>query len=325
MVFKKMLAAFGVGGPSVDTVLATPVVQPGGTLSGTVHIRGGERDTLIEYVSVGLVTRVEVEGHDSEYDTTVEFHRVHLTGSFTLAAGAQQALPFTVELPWETPVTRFYGTPLHGMTMGVRTELSVAKAVDKTDIDPVGVEPLPLQAAVMEAFTRLGFHFTRADLERGRISGVHQTLPFYQEIEFHPSQAYAGRMRQLELTFVTSPQGMDVILEFDKRGFMGSHDTFSRHHVSHADAGRTDWPAVVDGWIRAALDRHGSSHGGYGHGGGHGFHGGHGGHQSHGGHRGHGMGGVAAGAAAGFVGGMVAGEVAEEVFDMDMDFGSGDE
>ena len=31
MVFKKMLAAFGVGGPSVDTVLATPVVQPGGT------------------------------------------------------------------------------------------------------------------------------------------------------------------------------------------------------------------------------------------------------------------------------------------------------
>ena len=60
---------------------------------------------------------------------------MHLTGSFTLAAGAQQALPFSVEVPWETPVTRFYGTPLHGMTMGVRTELSVAKSVDKTDID----------------------------------------------------------------------------------------------------------------------------------------------------------------------------------------------
>ncbi|MEU7825222.1 sporulation protein [Catellatospora sp. NPDC049133] len=324
MVFKKMLAAFGVGGPSVDTVLATPVVQPGGTLSGTVHIKGGDHDTLIEYVSVGLVTRVEVEGHDSEYDATVEFHRVHLTGSFTLAAGAQQSLPFSFDVPWETPVTRFYGTPLHGMTMGVRTELSVAKAVDKTDLDPVGIEPLPLQAAVMEAFSRLGFHFTRADLERGRIHGVHQTLPFYQEIEFHPSHAYAGRMRQLELTFVTSPQGMDVVLEFDKRGFLGSHDTFSRHHVSHADAATTDWPSVVDGWIRGALDRHGSGHGGYGHGGGggHGFHGGHGGHQSH---RGHGMGGVAAGAAAGFLGGMVAGEVAEEVFDMDMDFGFGDE
>lgn len=321
MVFKKMLAAFGVGGPSVDTVLATPVVQPGGTLSGTVHIKGGDHDTLIEYVSVGLVTRVEVEGHDSEYDTSVEFHRVHLTGSFTLPAGGQHQLPFSVEVPWEAPVTRFYGTPLHGMVMGVRTELSVAKAVDKTDLDPLAIEPLPVQAAVMEAFTRLGFRFTRADLERGRIHGVHQTLPFYQEIEFYPSPAYAGRMRQLELTFVTSPQGMDVILEFDKRGFLGSsHDSFSRHHVSHADAATTDWPAVVDGWIRQALDRHGAHGGGYGHGGGHG-------HGSHG-HRGHGigMGGVAAGAAAGFVGGMVAGEIAEEAFDMDMDmdFGFGE-
>ncbi|MEV4413207.1 sporulation protein [Catellatospora sp. NPDC049609] len=315
MVFKKMLAAFGVGGPSVDTVLATPVVQPGGTLSGTVHVKGGDHDTLIEYVSLGLVTRVEVEGHDSEYDTTVEFHKLHLTGSFTLAAGTSHQLPFSIEVPWETPVTSFYGTPLHGMTMGVRTELSVAKAVDKTDIDPVRIEPLPVQAAVMEAFTRLGFHFSRADLERGRIHGVHQTLPFYQEIEFYPSQAYASRMRQLELTFVTSAQGMDVVLEFDKRGFLGSHDTFSRHHVSHADVASTDWPSVVDGWIRQALDRHGSAGFG-GHGGGHGFHGGHG----HG-HRGHGMGGAVAGAAAGFVGGMVAGEIAEEVFDVDMGFG----
>ncbi|MDI1465719.1 sporulation protein [Catellatospora sp. KI3] len=321
MVFKRMLSALGVGGPSVDTVLSTPVVRPGGVLAGQVHIRGGERDNHIEYVSIGLVTRVEVEHGDSEYGSTVEFQHVRLTGPFTLAAGANQVLPFQLEIPWEAPVTAFYGTPLRGMTMGVHTELSVANAVDKTDLDPVAIEPLPLQAEIMEAFTRLGFQFARADLERGRIHGVHQTLPFYQEIEFYPSPAYSGRMRQLELTFVTGPQGMDVVLEFDKRGFAGGHDTFSRHHVSHADAGRTDWTAVIDGWLRQALERHGAhgyghqqyGHQQYGHGG-HGY--GHGRHGSHG-HDGYGMGTVVAAGAAGFLGGMVAGEVAEEVFDFD--------
>ncbi|GHJ44444.1 sporulation protein [Catellatospora sp. TT07R-123] len=326
MVFKRMLSALGVGGPSVDTVLSTPVVRPGGILAGQVHIRGGERDTLIEYVSIGLVTRVEVEHGDSEYGSTVEFQHVRLTGAFTLAAGATQTLPFQLEIPWEAPVTAFYGTPLRGMTMGVHTELSVANAVDKTDLDAVAIEPLPLQAEIMEAFTRMGFQFARADLERGRIHGVHQTLPFYQEIEFYPAPAYSGRMRQLELTFVTSPHGMDVVLEFDKRGF-GSHDSFSRHHVSHADAGRTDWTAVIDGWIRQALERHGShgyghqqyGHQQYGHqqyGHGYGHHGGHG----HGGD-GYGMGTVVAAGAAGFLGGMVAGEIAEEVFDFDDDGG----
>lgn len=306
MVFKKMLAALGVGGPSVDTVLATPGVQPGGKLSGQVNIKGGDRDVQIEYVSVGLVTRVEVESGDQEYSKNVEFHRIHVAGAFTLPAGADHRLPFTTEIPWETPITTIFGQHLRGMTMGVHTELSVAKAVDKTDLDPLHIQPLPIHEAILDAFGSLGFRFGRADLERGRIHGVHQTLPFYQEIEFHPSPAYAGRIRQLEVTFVTAPGGVDVILEFDKRGFLGSHDTFSRYHVRHDQAHATDFIQLVDGWVRQAADRH-ASFPQQAHRGGHG--------------RGIGAGGIAAGVAGGVVGGMILGEVFDEIGDaMDFDF-----
>ncbi|HCT81473.1 MAG TPA: sporulation protein [Micromonosporaceae bacterium] len=312
MVFKKMLAALGVGGPSVDTVLAAPSVQPGGKLTGQVNIKGGDHDTVIEYVSLGLVTRVEVESGDSEYSKNMEFHRIHVAGSFTLPAKTTQSLPFTMDIPWETPITSVYGQHLHGMTMGVHTELSVAKAVDKTDLDPLQIQPLPVHEAILDAFLRLGFRFSRADLERGQIYGLHQTLPFYQEIEFYPSPAYSGRIRQLELTFVTSPTGIEVVLEFDKRGFLGgSHDSFSRYQVRHDQAANTDWVQVVEGWVRQAVDKHSSfgghmPHQGSGHG------------KPHG--RGHGMGGVAAGVAGGVVGGMILGEVFEDMGGMDMDF-----
>ncbi len=316
MVFKKMMRAFGAGGPSVDTVLVNPNTRPGLSLDGQVHVVGGEHAVDIEHVALGLVTRVEVEGHDVDYDSTVEFHRVAVAGAFRLEAGERREIPFRFPVPWETPVTDVYGQRLHGMTMGLRTELSVARAVDKGDLDPVAVHPLPAQERILDAFSRLGFGFTRADLEHGRIHGVHQTLPFYQEIEFYPPPQYARGVNQVELTFVADPQGVEVILEFDKRGgFLSEgHDTYGRFRVEHAAVDHTDWTAVVDGWVRQAAERHaGLFGGGHGHGMapyGHG-------------HRGHGMG-LAAGVAGGVLGGMVLGEAVEEVFEDDNDFGGGD-
>ena len=73
MVFKRMLRAMGVGGPSVETVLANPNCRPGGYLEGQVHVIGGEHAVDIEYVAVGLMTRVEMESGDSEYNTDQEF------------------------------------------------------------------------------------------------------------------------------------------------------------------------------------------------------------------------------------------------------------
>ncbi|AGZ38887.1 Sporulation-control protein spo0M [Actinoplanes friuliensis DSM 7358] len=307
MGFKKMLGAFGVGGPSVDTVLTDPTTRPGASLAGQVNLVGGNHDVEIEHITLGLVTRVEVEGGQGEYGATGEFHRVGVSGPLRLAEKQQLSLPFEFVVPWETPITAVHGQHLRGMTMGVRTEVSIARAIDKGDLDPVSVHPLPIQERILEAFARLGFQFKNADLEYGRIAGVHQTLPFYQEIEYYPPAQYAHGINEVELTFVTNPQTVEIVLEFDKRGgmFSGGHDSYGRYTVPHSDADSADWAQVVDGWVREALSHHQQpAYGGYG--------GGHGGHS-----RGHGAGGVVAGVAGGLAAGYVAGEVMEEVFEDD--------
>ncbi|RQX03856.1 sporulation protein [Micromonospora inaquosa] len=356
MVFKKMLGAFGVGGPSVDTVLSNPNTRPGLMLGGQVNLTGGSHDVEIDHITVGLVTRVEMDGAGEEYDALVEFHRVHVSGSLHLRAGQHLSLPLQVPMPWETPVTSLYGQPLHGMTMGLRTEVAVRGAVDKGDLDPVYVHPLPVQERILEAFGRLGFQFKGADLERGHISGVHQSLPFYQEVEYYAAPQYAHGINEVELTFVAAERGVDIVLEFDKRGglFTGGHDSYGRYHAAHADADSVDWAAQVDTWVRQALDQYQglrANHGygqpaygqpahGYGAPGGypppqqsgygHAAYGQHGGghYEDHHERRGPGMGamaaGVVGGAALGFAGGMVA----EEVFDSfggDEDEGGDDE
>lgn len=259
MVFKRLMQAMGVGGPSVQTVLANPNCRPGGQLEGRVQVVGGDHPVDVSWISLGLLTRVEVESGDSEYNTNQEFGRLQLTGAFQLAPGQRHDVPFRFQVPWETPLTDLYGQHLHGMTMGLRTELEVARAVDSGDLDAVAVHPLPAQERLLEALLRLGFRFARADVERGHIYGVRQQLPFYQEIEFYPAPQYAGAMNQLEVTFVTDPQQIQVVLEVDKRGglFTEGRDAFGRFTVDHATADRTDWAAQLDGWLRQSLSRRG--------------------------------------------------------------------
>ena len=259
MVFKKMLSALGVGAPTVDTVLANPNTRPGLTLTGQVNLTGGSQAADLEHVAVALVTAVEVEHGGGEHRGVMEFHRMPVAGPMRLEPGQQHAIPFTLPVPWETPITDVYGQRLRGMTMGLRTEVAIARAVDKGDLDPVQVHPLPAQERILDAFARLGFRFIGADLEHGRIHGVNQTLPFYQEIEFYPAPQYAGAINQLELTFVTTPQQVQVVLEIDKRGglFVEGRDAFGRFTVDHVGGEGVDWSAQLDSWLRQSIQRRG--------------------------------------------------------------------
>ncbi|MFE0155578.1 sporulation protein [Nonomuraea sp. NPDC059007] len=327
MVFKRMLGAFGIGGPTVDTVLATPRVQPGGLLTGEVRLKGGDFDAEIEHITLGLVARVELEHSEGEGEGLGEFFRTSVSGPFTLRQGEERALGFQVSLPWELPISEIAGQRLTGMAVGVRTELAIAKAVDKGDLDPVSVEPLPSQARILQALVQLGFHFRSADLEVGHLHGVQQELPFYQEIEFYPPGQHAGVVSEIELTFVADPGGLEVILEADKRsGRFGGGDAVGRFTVTHEQALHTDWASEIDRWMNSLSQyghqgyHHGEhGHGGYEHGG---YSHGHGDQHQH--HReGPGMGAVVAAGAAGVVGGFVAAEIVDEVFDDDE--GGGDE
>ncbi|MEV8455704.1 sporulation protein [Streptomyces sp. NPDC052095] len=317
MVFKRLLGSLGVGGPTVDTVLAPGATAPGGPLSGEVRLKGGNADFDITHITLELVARVEAEHAEGEDEHVVAFERFTVGGGFRLAEGEQRTVPFTVTLPWETPVTELYGQGL-GIVLGVRTELSVAGARDKGDLDQLVVGPLPVQEAVLEAFGQLGFGFKSADLEAGWIGGTGQQLPFYQEIELSPSPQYAYAFKEIEVTFLATAGGMEVVLEADRRG---GHDALTRFTVAHDGIHHQDWTALVDGWLQQLAAHHsvyaeGSA---YGHGDPYAGHHDH--HDHHDGERrsGPGLGTAvavgAAGLAVGVVGGLVAAEVVDEVGD----------
>jgi sporulation-control protein len=283
-----------------------------------VRIQGGSADVTIGQVVLSLVTRVEAEHGDHEFHGTAEFDRLVVAVDVRVPAGQPVNLPFQLLLPWETPLTAFGSAPLHGMTVGVRTELVIAAAPDKGDLDPLDVQPLPSQARVLDAFGQLGFTFRSADVEAGRLYGVPQQLGFYQEIEFFPPAGLSYQIKEVELTFVATPHELYVVLEADRRGgaFSSGGDTFGHFAMSHEEAARADWATIIRQWLEQVAHRYGpgGTFPGPGYHPGHDHHGRSGHH--HGGHGG-GIGGAVVGAAAGFAGGMVMGEVFEEIFESD--------
>ena len=250
MAFKKLLASLGAGGASVETVLTEVNVVPGGVVQGEVRIQGGSVNQNIEGLSVGLQAKVEVESGDQEYKQDIEFTKLQLGGAFELQAGAVHAVPFGLEIPWETPITAIAGQQLRGMNIGVTTELEIARAVDSGDLDPINVHPLPAQQAILDAFIQLGFRFKNADIERGHLRGTRQKRPFYPEIEFFPPSQYRG-LNQVELSFVADEHAMDVVLEMDKKPglFSEGSDTFRSFQVGLHDYQATDWAAYLNQWL----------------------------------------------------------------------------
>ncbi len=102
MIFKRIKARFG-GGTTVDTIVHTPVTRPGGRLDGVVEIVGGEFEQEISYVALTLECRVEVETDDGEHQSNATFARQVVEGAFPLHPGEHRTVPFSIDVPLETP------------------------------------------------------------------------------------------------------------------------------------------------------------------------------------------------------------------------------
>jgi sporulation-control protein len=243
-VFRKLKAAFG-GGTTVETTVHTQVGQPGGTLEGVVEIVGGEFEQEIRSVALTLEARVEVESGDNEHHADLAFAGRQVHDAFVLRPEERKAVPFVLALPLETPINFLGGRELRGARLGMRTELDIAKALDKGDLDPIRVGPLPAQERILVALERIGCRFRRGDLEHGRIPGA--SLPFYQELEFAPPAEFARGLTELEVTFLAGPRSMDVLLEGDRRGgFLDTGgDRIHRFTVGYDALEREDWEAVL--------------------------------------------------------------------------------
>lgn len=238
MGLKRFMSRLGVGAAEVETVLDHDRTAPGGLVTGTTTVTGGQVDQEIERILVALEATVEVETEDSTWYEQVQFGTQVIGGGVTIHPGQQISGRFELPVPWQTPITDVGGWHLRGMKVGVRTTLSIPGAIDPGDLDPIAVDPLPIQEAVLAALGDLGFRFHSADVEKGHVGG--SNLPFYQEIEMHPTGEYARRIKELEVTFLVDEHGMDIVLEADRRGGLlhAGGDALSRLRVGHHDLDR---------------------------------------------------------------------------------------
>jgi sporulation-control protein len=256
-MFQKVMASFGQGGATVDARILDKAVRPGGTLHGEVLLTGGQVDQEIESLAVTLLARVEL-GEDTQ-TTDLPFQNVQLASRELVRSGARIAVPFEVQMPWETPVTTVFGKYLTGMAVGLQTNLNLSRTVvDPQDVDAIPIEPVPAQHRVLDAMSRLGFQFRAANLVKDRVDGVDQQLPFFQEINFTPSPAFKPVFNEVTVTFLARPGDVQVVLDVDKRvrvlkgGGLGGRGQamMGSFVVEYAAMGRTNWEQQIEGWLR---------------------------------------------------------------------------
>jgi sporulation-control protein len=257
-MFSKVLASFGQGGAKVDAQLLDRSVRPGSPLRGQIMLLGGQVDQEVQGLGVTLLSRVEQADERGQVALVdLPFQNVNLASNAVVRAGQQLTVPFEIHLPWETPITTVLGKHLTGMAVGLQTNLDLGgSVVDPQDIDAVAIEPLPAQHRILDALSRLGFQFQSAALERNKITGLDQQLPFYQEVRFGPSPAFAQIFTELAITFLAKSGAMQVVLDVNKKVRVGKGNGLGpqgRHFIGAfpVDYGQinTNWEQQIEGWL----------------------------------------------------------------------------
>jgi sporulation-control protein len=215
MALKSFLRVLGVGGAEIDAVLDDDRVQPGGTLSGTLHIRGGEASQTANRAVIELAARITRKMGDHEVQADEAIAGVELPGP--IALGRAHALPFRLDVPPHTPVTAYGGRNF----VWLRSGLDVPWAVDPADTDRLEIVPTQAQANVIAGMESLGFRLYKVDIEpRSAWFGRR----WVQEFEFRPVSRGNYRFDEVEIVFenVRGTQA-EVLMQIDRaaRGLGG--------------------------------------------------------------------------------------------------------
>lgn len=237
--FNKVFASVGIGSAAVDTKLEKDTYMPGETVKGVVEIKGGKVEQQVDEIYLTLNTTYLRESDDKKYTVTAEIERFRLTTPFVIRANEKKDIPFTFQLPFDTPLS------IGRSKIWVTTGLDIKGGVDPSDKDYLKVVPNPLMTAVFNAIDNLGFRIREADCEEAprRLRG---RLPFVQEFEFVPTSGlFRGRLDELEVVFFPSGNGsLDIMFQVDRRArglaglfseAMGADETNVRLSVSNAD------------------------------------------------------------------------------------------
>jgi sporulation-control protein len=104
-MFEKLLAKVGIGAAIVDTRLYDDLFAPGEILNGEVNITGGNVSQEIEDIYLYVATQYKREIEDSTVSEECTLVQYRLCEHFSLQPQEQRSIPFSIQLPYETPLT----------------------------------------------------------------------------------------------------------------------------------------------------------------------------------------------------------------------------
>jgi sporulation-control protein len=127
--WKNTLVSLGVGSAEIDAELDSDTYRAGDTVSGLLHIQGGNQDQNVDQITLDLVTEYVEKVDDKKVTKQAIIDEFALHEPFTIAAGEKRVDPFSFQLSPDTPVT------ITGTKVWVQTGLDIKQAVDPTDKD----------------------------------------------------------------------------------------------------------------------------------------------------------------------------------------------
>ncbi|MEK3934481.1 sporulation protein [Sporosarcina sp. FSL W7-1349] len=130
-MLKQFLSSIGFGTMKVDTIVGSPTVAFGETLSGTIYIEGGESEQLIDHIEIELLKRTTRDVRDSDFsiiDNTITKQEFEIVGS--VKSKETDMIPFEIvpDERWETEENE---------SLILRTTVFIKNAIDVHDEDRI--------------------------------------------------------------------------------------------------------------------------------------------------------------------------------------------
>lgn len=221
-MFKKLLAAAGIGGARVDTRLHQTQLHPGQLIEASVLIQGGEAAQRIDGIDLTLMTRAKVSTAQGEHFKNISLAQWRIDANFEIQPSEIQEVPFHAQLHPETPFTRL---PVRNNQCQVwlATGVDIELASDPTDNDVLDILPNPVLSHILTAMDSLGFTLKKADVEQGyiRTPTFTSSSGCYQEFEFRPRRlAGYSSLNEVEISLICEEKITHVLIELD-RAFRG--------------------------------------------------------------------------------------------------------
>lgn len=215
-MFNKIMSSLGIQGVTVETHLHNPTLRAGETLHGEISFKGGSSDKEINALYLQLMTMAEVESGDHEFNQPLILEQWLMSSNFLLAANQSHNIPFTMEIPNETPITEV-SCRRNGTRVWINTRLDVDWGMDATDRDYLSILPTPAMQMFLQAMQQCGFVLSTVDVEKGQLTArnFRSTIGCYQELEFVSSHLFSG-FNEVEVSFVAEPHQTHVMLEVDR-------------------------------------------------------------------------------------------------------------